>query len=151
MPNLKISELPAAISPVASTDVLPVVQAGVTKKAAINQLGFLQSGTGSVTRTTESKLRDVVSVKDFGAVGNGVTDDTIPVTNSLNAATSYLPSGVFLTTTATKASLSGRTFGLGAIQTNDGNRTSPTFVAINSAPASLGNHNSILTAFNGDL
>ena len=37
---------------------------------------FTQSGTGAVPRTVESKLQDVVSVKDFGAVGDGVTDDT---------------------------------------------------------------------------
>ena len=36
---------------------------------------FLPSGTGAVIRTNQSKLRDTVSVKDFGAIGNGVTDD----------------------------------------------------------------------------
>ena len=36
---------------------------------------FTQAGTGAVQRTVESKLQDVVSVKDFGAVGDGVTDD----------------------------------------------------------------------------
>ena len=36
-----------------------------------------QAGTGAVQRTVESKLQDVVSVKDFGAVGDGVTDDTL--------------------------------------------------------------------------
>lgn len=37
---------------------------------------FIQSGTGAVNRTVQAKLRETVSVKDFGAVGNGVTDDT---------------------------------------------------------------------------
>jgi hypothetical protein len=37
--------------------------------------GFTQSGTGAIQRTVENKLKDTVSVKDFGAVGNGVTDD----------------------------------------------------------------------------
>lgn len=98
MANVKISQLPAATSPVASTDVLPVVQSGVTKKAAINQLGFLQSGTGAASRTIESKLRDVVSVKDFGAVGDGVANDTAAFRAALLGAAGgilRLPKGVY--------------------------------------------------------
>jgi hypothetical protein len=37
---------------------------------------FLQLGTGAVVRTVTSKLQDVVHVKDFGAKGDGVTDDS---------------------------------------------------------------------------
>ena len=39
-------------------------------------VSFIQAGTGAVARTAQAKMRDVVSVKDFGAVGDGVTDDT---------------------------------------------------------------------------
>ena len=31
------------------------------------------------------KLNDIVSVKDFGAVGNGVADDTLAIQNALNS------------------------------------------------------------------
>lgn len=37
---------------------------------------FLQVGTGAMVRTVTSKLQDVVHVKDFGAKGDGVTDDS---------------------------------------------------------------------------
>ena len=38
-------------------------------------VGYNQGGAGAVNRTVQSRLRDIVSVKDFGAVGDGVTDD----------------------------------------------------------------------------
>jgi hypothetical protein len=42
-------------------------------------VGFMQAGTGASARTVQAKLRDVVSVKDFGAVGDGTTDDTAAI------------------------------------------------------------------------
>ena len=37
---------------------------------------YNQGSTGSVERTVKSKLQEYVTVKDFGAVGDGVVDDT---------------------------------------------------------------------------
>jgi hypothetical protein len=55
---------------------------------------FTQSGTGAAVRTVDSKLKDVVSVEDFGAVGDGTTNDRAAFTAAFNAAnTIHLKAG----------------------------------------------------------
>jgi len=102
----------STIGEVNSADTLPVFDEsnGDARKMSVLQLqdyietnldiadvGFLQAGTGAVERTVQSKLRDVVSVKDFGAVGDGVADDTAAFVAALTYAGSkkcglYVPS-----------------------------------------------------------
>ena len=58
---------------------------------------FISSGAGAVTRTVESKLRDWISVRDFGAVGNGVANDTAAFNAALLAHKHvYAPAGTYL-------------------------------------------------------
>lgn len=65
-------------------------------------VGFLQSGTGTVARTAESKLREIVSVKDFGAAGDGITDDAVAIQSAINAVVAagggkvFFPAGTYM-------------------------------------------------------
>jgi hypothetical protein len=67
-------------------------------------VGFIQVGIGAVARTVQTKLRDTVSVKDFGAVGNGATNDTAAFQAALDAIKArgggevVIPQGTYLIT-----------------------------------------------------
>lgn len=66
---------------------------------------YTQSGTGAVERYANAKMGEIVSVKDFGATGDGVTDDTAAIQAALDYAalvfaTVLLPRGDYRTSDA---------------------------------------------------
>lgn len=68
-------------------------------------IGFTQAGTGAVIKTVQDKLRETVSVKDFGAVGDGVTNDTAAISSAVTyvlglskSPTLYFPAGHYILT-----------------------------------------------------
>ena len=106
MAIIKISELPAATSPVSPSDVLPALQGGVTKKAAINQFGFIANGAGAQVRTIQEKLRETVSVLDFGADPTGVADSYSAFVAALAVGSSvFVPAGDY--TIGTQINITG--------------------------------------------
>lgn len=76
----------------------PTGPIGATGLSTLAGVSFTQTGTGAVTRSIDSKLKDFISVKDFGAVGNGIADDTLAIKTALQAAsnkTLYFPEGIY--------------------------------------------------------
>lgn len=71
----------------------------------LSAIPYLPAGTGAVATTVQAKLRDFVSVKDFGAVGDGAANDTTALSNAIAAAvltnqTLYFPAGTYLVTSS---------------------------------------------------
>jgi len=84
-----------------------IIDADVNISGAINatKLNFLQVGASGVARTVDSKLKDVVSVKDFGAVGDGIADDTAAIQAAINTGKAvFVPAGAYKTTASLTSS-----------------------------------------------
>lgn len=60
-------------------------------------VGFKSPLANSIKRTLHDKNNDLVSVKDFGVVGDGVTDDTAAFQAAIDSKKSlYIPDGIYL-------------------------------------------------------
>lgn len=117
-----------------------------------SNVNFTQAGSNAATRSVQDKLRDMVSVKDFGAVGNGIANDTAAIQAADSADNAiFVPAGTYRGVNIASTSLRGPFYGDGQIVDSNNNKRGKFFAAISAAPASLGNHNSVETSFNGDI
>jgi hypothetical protein len=102
-------------------------------------VGYTQSGLGAVTQTVQARLRKSVYVTDFGATGNGVTNDTAAFNLAINACptggTVLVPPGQYLIdpiTMPSYKSISGTTPGPFDGMNNPASLTSAPTILVNS-------------------
>lgn len=72
---------------------------------------YNEGSVGAVDRTVASRLQDIISVKDFGAVGDGITDDTLAVQAAIDAAGNqkglFFPAGVYILSSTLDVNVAG--------------------------------------------
>jgi len=93
------------ISSSPGTDLAPILAAS----SGATLIGTIQSGAGAVVRTVAAALSDMVTAKQYGVVGNAVTNDATAFGNAVTAA---IPAGALALTSptsvgSTRPSLSG--------------------------------------------
>jgi hypothetical protein len=96
-----------------SSDVLIAtydnVSGGATLPISSSNVTYQPAGTGAVETTVQAKLREVVSVMDFGAIGNGVANDSSAIQAALDTGKSvYVPQGTYLIVTALRLKTTGQ-------------------------------------------
>ena len=77
-----------------------------------------EGGIGAVESTVQKKLQESVSVKDFGAIGDGSHDDTTAIQAALTAVSAnggavYVPTGTYKISTTLQISGNTRLYGDG--------------------------------------
>lgn len=126
--------------------LFPKGEAGPTLPAAASRaskfLGFDALGALGVFAVASfaAPLADINSISSYAT----------PTLADSSSGRVFVPNGIVDTTKANGAALNNAYWGQGQLRTADGNKRGKFFSAIKTAPASLGNHNSIETAFNGD-
>jgi hypothetical protein len=104
MADLKISQLPAATTPLAGTEVLPIVQSGTTKQVAVNDLtaGKAVSATSlSATTVTATTVNGTTFDTNIAAAGVTLAGTTLAADGTdTNISLTLTPKGSGVVTTA---------------------------------------------------
>lgn len=107
--------------PVGSSIEILTNETGVINSGNANNISYTASFAGATAQTVQTKLEQYVSVEDFGAVGDGVANDTTEIANALASTattgdTLSLLNGIYLSDQQTRTT--GSSFvGYGAGQT----------------------------------
>lgn len=127
-----------------------VLNANFAALSSTDGISYLTSLTGGVLRGASAKVGDITSIKDFGAVGDGTTDDTAAFTKAEAASetTVYVPDGTY-STTLNASQLLKTYFGPGTILQSGGAKLPNYFTYTNAAPATSSNPGNVTNAFGG--
>ena len=69
----------------------------VSNAVTADNVGYTPAGASAVLTNVQTKLRETVSVKDFGAIGNGVANDSAAIQAAINTGKKlYFPAGTYL-------------------------------------------------------
>jgi hypothetical protein len=79
---------------------LSELDSNFTTLSSSSNISYTEGGTSAVTTTVQSKLQQTISVKDFGAAGDGSTDDSAAIIAANTAAVAagailYFPAGTY--------------------------------------------------------
>lgn len=93
-----------------------VFAASLSATAGASMVGWVQTGSHTL-RTIQSKLQERISLKDFGAVGDGVTDDSSAISAALSAtgAALFIPAGTYLYNSTMPAPVCSAIYGDGEL------------------------------------
>ena len=96
------------------TAAIAALTASLASSSGSSMIGFIQAGTSAVATTAQAKMRETISVKDFGAVGDDTHDDTTNIQAAINYANTiggdvYFPAGIYKITNGLTINNSGDT------------------------------------------
>jgi hypothetical protein len=74
------------LSGITQTQIASAVAAAYAAGSTADAVTFLQAGTGAVSESVQVALRRFVHIDQFGAVGDGTTDDLTPLTRFFESA-----------------------------------------------------------------
>jgi hypothetical protein len=86
-------------------------ETGVINSGNATAISYTASFPGATAQTVQTKLEQYVSVKDFGAVGDGVEDDTTAIQDALDTGKAvYAPTGTYAISATLRLTADGQIF-----------------------------------------